>query len=713
MKNNMATQFSVPEGWRRAAYWAIFGLTLCVALWIRLDDLVAWHRTPQRAFHDNRPLLTTFDGYHYLAQARDLREGAYTEIDDLRGVPDSPRRPSFPPLIALMAAGLNVLTGVSLDWIGVLLPPILGLLLAVPLYLFGRLYGGGAMALTATFIGLCSAYYVYRSSAGWFDTDCMNVTFGLTTAYLFIQFGLHDGRRRFGYLAAGCACLALFLLWWDQSPTPVVIISLTPLAVAAALFYRPEGRERWLAAGVVLLVLILLLSWNGPQAIAAFFKKATGLFSYISKEQTGAFPNIGSSVFEQKPLDLGDLTGKTTGHFLPLLIGAAGLGLMFWRRRREAAPLGLLFLLGCFSFVYARRFLIFFNPFIAIGLGYAVQRLWDQRRRWPLMALAAPLLAVLACGLTVKNNLGKVYWPKEIPPIAAGIGRLAELSPPDAVAWAWWDHGYPVVYLGRRATINDGGVHSGLRTVCNAIPLAAAGERYAAAFMHFYVARGPRGLAELFKAAGGPARGMALLESVLGAGPDDAEPLIAGSGLAPAGQWREFFFPRQTRPIYLLLDLRLARTTYWWYWFGTWNVESRSGRHAKFTLLRGLRLEDGHILGPQVDIDPEQGRARYRGKSYRLGQCLITGHGGVRRVVDQRDGGLSFVFRQDEGVGALMEPAFAGTVFNTLFMRSDANSRYFTRVAERYPYYQIWKVASSERPFGAPFDQPALPVPTP
>jgi len=76
----------------------------------------------------------------------------------------------------VIAAGLAKITPFSLNWIGAVLPALLGLLLALPLYALGRFYGGPAMGLTAVLMGLLSHYYVYRSSLGWFDTDCMNVT---------------------------------------------------------------------------------------------------------------------------------------------------------------------------------------------------------------------------------------------------------------------------------------------------------------------------------------------------------------------------------------------------------------------------------------------------------------------------------------------------------------------------------------------------------
>ena len=415
---------------------------------------------------------------------------------------------------------------------------------------------------------------------------------------------------------------------------------------------------------------------------------------YISKAQTGDFPNIGVSVFEQKRLVFNDLVQKSTGNLFTFIFGAAGLGWLFWRRRRQAAALGLLFLMGCFSFLFARRFLIFLNPFIAIGLGYMTQQLWNLRRRWPVLQTAVPVLALLVCFGVVKSSLGKVYWPKEIPPITAGIERLASLTPADAVVWAWWDHGYPIVYWGKRATINDGSLHSGLRTVCNAIPLASHSQRYAAGFMHFYVARGTTGIISLFDALGSPSKGMALIEGVFTIGPQGADALISKAGLEPLEQWRDFFFPIQHRELYLFLDLRLARTTYWWYWFGTWDVGSRSGRHANFKLIRNLHREGNHISGPDIDVHLGNGVAAYKRKTYRLDQFYCLNGTELTHTSYGAPGDVVFAFRQDDGVGALLEPSFARTVFNQLFILSDAQPSYFTRVAENYPYYQIWKVTT-------------------
>jgi dolichyl-diphosphooligosaccharide--protein glycosyltransferase len=159
-------------------YWGVLTLIVLAALWLRVDDLIAWRQRPQQAFFQGRPLMITFDGYYYLSLARDLLEGTYEDLDSQRGVPASPPRPMPPPLLSLLTAAIARWTAWPLEWIALLLPPLLGVGLAVPLLLLSGLYGGRLIALVAVTMGLFPPYYVYRSHMGWFDTDCLNVKIG-------------------------------------------------------------------------------------------------------------------------------------------------------------------------------------------------------------------------------------------------------------------------------------------------------------------------------------------------------------------------------------------------------------------------------------------------------------------------------------------------------------------------------------------------------
>ncbi|MBI5552185.1 MAG: hypothetical protein HY911_11820 [Desulfobacterales bacterium] len=680
-----------------ALYWCVLVLVLLGALWLRVDDLVAWRQRPQHAFFDGRPLLITFDGYYYLALARDILQASYAELDSLRGVPASPLRPMPPPLLSLLTAAIARLTSWPLEWIALLLPPLLGLLLAVPVLLLSRLYGGRLMSLVALAMALFPRYYVYRSHLGWFDTDCLNVTFLLTSCYLFIRFGLSPGLRRYAWLAGGLAAYLLFMLWWDQTPAIVTLLCLTPLGIVLLLYYRPRGRELRIALGAGLAVMAAVALWQGPGVLVAPLRHAFEQLDYIAQRQGEDFPNVGVSVHEQKQLALADMVAMSTGHPLSFALGLAGLVALFQRHRRRAAALIVPVAVGGLTFIFARRFLIFLTPFLAVGLGYAAQWAWGLRRRWAFLKYATPLLIALVVFLPFRESLARVYWPKESPPMIAGMAHLARSTDEKALVWAWWDHGYPLRYWSQRATINDGSLHGGVRTVSNAIPLAAPDEALAARFMRFYAVQGPAGLEKLFAAAQGPAAGLELLKAVLAAGPQKAAALIEQAGLAPLAQWHAFFFPDPGREIYLFLDLRLARTAYWWYWFGTWDPRRREGVHPLFKWLPDGRRTDDTISSKDFSADLRQGSIALDGKTYPLAAVHIHDGRGWNEQRYGRDQGLVFTYHAPTQSGALMDRTFSECLFGRLFLFQKNDPAVFSLHAEQYPYYQIWRVRAEKR----------------
>lgn len=682
------------ERMRRWVLWLAICAILMAALSIRLDDLRAWTDQPHRAFHNGQPILTNFDGYFYLSLARDLLENEYDPIDALRGVPELQKRPMPPPLISLITAAIAKISSISIDWIAALLPAFLGLLLAVPLYLFSRLFGGGVMVTVALGVGLSARYYVYRSNIGWFDTDCLNATFALMIIYLFLRFGMVSTYRRYAYLAGGFCIFLLFLLWWDQTRTAVMLITLCPLAVVVALFYRPKGRERWLALATVAAIVMGLLIWNGPQVFRLPVEKTLVALGYITKTQIGQFPNTAQSVMEQTRPELQSLARISTGNLATFIVGLAGLTWLLINQKRRAVPLMVVLGLGCLAFLFARRFTIFLNPVLAIGLGYAAQQLWDLRSKWPPLKYLAPAGALLVCLLSAKDSWNRVYWPKEIPPIVEGMQLLNQTTAGNALVWAWWDHGYPLRYWSRRATINDGSLHNGPRTVSNAIPLSSSNPRQAANFIQFYVVRGVQGLQTVIDRSETPAAGIRLMQHVFEAGPEQAESLLGSSGLVPVDEWRRFFFPPQERDIYLFLDLRLARTAYWWHWFGTWDMASQKGIHGQFQLFRNCRLGNQRLEGKELSIDLASGVLVLQKRRLPLARFYHNDGRHVRRIDYPRSKGLFFAFHEASRVGALMDRTFSETVFNQLYMYENPDLRYFSLHAQRFPYYQIWQVTS-------------------
>lgn len=673
-------------------HWTCLIAIVLLALWVRMDDLAAWNRNPSKAFYRQQPLLIAQDGYYYLSLAKDLQQGKYASHDDLRGVPTPQKRPWPPPLLSLLAVAFATIFSVSLNWSAVLLPPVLGLTAAGPLYLIGRWYGGRIMALVAVGVGLCANYYVYRSSPGWFDTDCMNITFGLLIPYCLMRFGHEPSHRKYFFLAAGLVLYGLFILWWDQARALVTIVSITPLMLVALLYFRPRGKERRLAIGGGIMLLALLVWWHGPTGIIAPMDQLGSIFSSVSNEASGLFPGTGHSVTEPASVNMDVVSSMTTGDQTTLFIGILGIAWMGVVYRHRLLVLLPLALLAGLSLIIPSAFLIFLNPLIALGLGFLAQQIWNGRDRHTAIYYGAPLIAALLCLSPAKYSLATFYWAKETVPIIDGFKTLSANTPQDAVVWAWWDHGYPLRYWAQRATINDRHLHSVERTVCNALPLAAPSQQLSANFISFYATRGVEGLNRVFEEIKDYSKAMVWIENILTAGPRNSRPIIKRAGLMPEEQWHEFFFPRQQRELYLFLDLRDAQAAYGWYRYGTWDFARQDGRRPQFTFIENIQVDGKHIKGSQIEAYLGKGLVTYRQKTYAMARSYLTDGANQTQTKYTAKDGLIMATHKKSGTAALMDQSFARSTFSQLYALWSPDPAYFTLVAADYPHYQIWKV---------------------
>jgi dolichyl-diphosphooligosaccharide--protein glycosyltransferase len=681
-----------------------FLLILLVGFVVRIEDLRDWQAHPEKAFFQEEPLLITYDGYYYLSLARDLVEGTYTPVNSLRTVPDSPSRPVPPPLLSVLAAAVAGITNISLNWIGCVLPTVCGITLAFPLYFLGRVYGGPVMGLTAALIGLLSNNLVYRSSLGWFDTDCLNVTFAMLAAWCFLRFGLEKGLNRYVYFIAGIVTYILFLWWWNTTPEAVTAIAMLPLAIALIVFYRPRGREAVVFVCSVAAVVLLIFSWQGFDLLLQIKDALFSQFAYISKQETSYFPNVGQLVSEQGKSYLLEIVASTTDSYPTFFLSVVGLLLLVFRYPGKSLFLLAPCILSCFSLLFAKRFIIFLAPMTALGLGFLVSEAWRLRTRYRVLTGAVPIFVILTAAITLKTDMGQTYWPKIDPALVAGMDQIRKNTPEDAVVWAWWDLGYPMIYWSKRATITDGTFHGGERSVYDAVPFAVSDFRLAANFIRFYVARGPKGFQAFYKAVGNdPAGGFAYIKKILAAGPEQGRDILAGISLAPVDgrvgvqDWLAFFFPPSTRPVYLFLDYTMTRTSYWWYWLGTWDIAKHDGTHPRSRSFFQVRVRRDYTeAGNRHDLyaDLAAGKVTTPEQIVPLKSAQIYNEKGLlhARHYSCTENNFLDVYAPG-GLAVLQNSVLVGSLFNRFFLRHE-NSRYFQPVQRETPVFQVYRVAA-------------------
>ncbi len=675
-------------------------LIIFIGFLFRMEDLGQWKKDEAKAFFNREPLLTTFDGYFYLSLAKDLVEDTYRESDEKRSIPDSPPRPSPPPLISVLAAGIANLTSYSLNWIGALLPAILGPLLAVPLYLMGRHLGGPVTGLITSLFALLYPFYISRSNLGRFDTDCLNVTFIVSFTYLFLRFGIVTSNKRYIYFIASVLIYILFLWWWDQTPAVVTVVTFLPFVVSLLFFYRPHKKEAIIFSSILALMILGAIIIKGPNTFLNLLKTLFQHYLYISKDSGGDFPNIGVTISEQTGISLSRILSHTTIHIFPFFFAIVGFALLLWKNFRHCLFFISLFILSILSFIYADRFVIFFSPVVALGTGYGFSYLWDLRHRFVPLYIISPALLILFIIPLYTRNGESIQWPVVSGLVAEGMDTVQKKTPTDAVVWAWWDQGYALTYLARRATINDGSTHSGERTYYNAIPFSTDSFRFAANFMHFYVKRGVEGV-DIFCKATGSTRleCINLIKEILTQGPAKARVIISRTTPKQSGEfktpedWLNFFFPTDKRPVYLFLDYRLTKTADWWYWFGTWDIGKQDGVHPAYLPYYNLTHEGNKIAGSHgLEFNKDSGRLRIDNGMVTVSSLVIWKMDNFYEKKYNNTGKYKFEMFEEGQFGALMDDKISETVFNKLFIRHKYPPDYFQPVELFTPFYQIWQV---------------------
>jgi len=687
---------------------AVLILIFFVGFFARFEDYFQLRTKPEIFLFNQQPILATGDGYYYLRLASDLAEGQYNALDAQRRYPDSPPRPSPPPMLSVVTAAAHKVLRASLDWVAVLLPVLVAPLLLLPVYGLTRALGGGsAMGLTAALMAVVSEYYVGRSRLGVFDTDCLIVTLTMAICYFIVRFALDPSTRRYWYACAAAAGFGLYLWWWDQAPEVVSAICLSMFAIAVVFFYRPTRREGLVFAGALAGLTAVFLGWRGLDAPVSLVRGALERLTFVAGSQAGPFPSTVGDVRELQVLGFVRTAELTAGHASLFVLACAGYVWFLAGLKRRALLLAVPTLLAFMPVVFGNRFLIFQVPVIAMGIGYLAERLWRLRETWKPAWVAAVLLALFPPALCFARSTARVFRP----PIASSMGAIEaviEKTPAGATLWTNWWHGYPVQYYARRAVITDGGSLEGPRLVYQNLPLAESDDRLAANFMQFWVGNGSAGMERLYEATNHDhAAALALLRAVCAAGPRSAAAAIEtalGSGrlhtsatLNTADDWLSFFFPAPAPPIYLLLTQDMTTSTVW-FERGTWDVTRRKGADVYYRPHYGVRPADGHLRGRGgFDVDLESGiihevDAGGVTRSYPLNSLAALTGSGMETTEFNRLEGLNFEWIPPLGFGATMSPAIARSVFNRRFIRHESQTSYFRLVVTKTPYYQIWEV---------------------
>jgi hypothetical protein len=618
-----------PKGFPRSVAVLVVVLTVVCFLVIHVSHLAHLNKNKQSFFYDqNIPVMITFDAYYYLRLTSDLIKGQYHDVDEKR--PGS-ERPRPVPLLVSMTALIYQITDIPIERVAFYLPPVLSSLMFIVYLLWGYTLGGPFVALAASLAGTSSYGWSRCTWAGNFDTDCLIPVFVYLIMFCMYQFANTQSPMRFIHLIGSLCLTSIFGLWW--TPGTNLGLILIAFTYSTSFFVISSRGERLLKiCSLTLMSAACLLAILGHFGI--FPSPLNGLlgpeFEYLNlkmKSSSALFPNVAESISELKPLSIEQFAAGSGGNEIAILISTVGLFILFYKKREMSGFLlpGLLF--GIASF-FSRRFLIFYVPVYAIGIGYLLGEVflnskWLQKipnllGRWGIWASTLILLLYPSFYSTLTEHVEPIITAHDV-----HLARsIADVTGSQSVIWAWWDMGYFLQYITGRKTFIDGGMQSPERTFITAYPLACEDALLSRNWMRFFTSRDLSGLETVASRLGDIPRAMSFLKDALG-NPSELDNILDKYGQNNSPFWRQYLFPEAQT--FLYLDYATLYKIYWWYYFGTWDFEHKQGIHpviirrpvaeAPSLEVSGLFMESGRVfrIVKTITVDPA-GRGIDEGK---------------------------------------------------------------------------------------------------
>ena len=430
-------------------------LAIClVGFYIRFDNLYTWLGNKNSFFTSSGlPVTLGADPYYYLDIARDLLAGKIIKFDQLRNFPDGGVRPSAAPLLSVLLAAATFLGRQPLEWVAVLIPPFLGILLAIPVYFLGVVLTLDAAipfsrarrvdlseakftgALAALF-ALLSPPLVIRSSIGWCDTDILNVTFSVACLVPALGFAVANsqGAAR-KYFLVWLVLLLAFAWWWDQALTPVLFLGGAPMLLALWQARDRFSRRQKLYALPALIFLLLLFAWKG-EGLPAFQK----LFSYVfGTDSSPVFPAFEGLVDEQVNRSFWEIATDIGGNPFLYFGSLVGLVLLPFLAGRKTLFLFPLLVVNALA-LQGMRFMIFAAPIFSLGLAtlflvviLLLRKIYQFR--FLLVVLLALILARSPLAASQAYNGGR---PVLMPGVYEGMQVLAGSAPARSTSLNGW-----------------------------------------------------------------------------------------------------------------------------------------------------------------------------------------------------------------------------------------------------------------------------------
>jgi len=639
-------------------------IPLTVGLKIRLDDLKVWERYKQFFFYQGRALFTSYDAFYFAKFGKDYLEGTYKggKKDPLRFVPDNATYPEIIPMESWLGAKIAKSQGTYIENVSVWLTPALAVLVVIPLvFYFYELRlpftGFGASLLTVV-----SLLYLVRTSIARFDTDSLNLFFPFTIALFLLHYFKTEGKERIiSLLLAGVASQLYY--WWYQHPG-INLAIFTFFVIAFFFTKRFKTKELFLA----FLFFNPVLVFEGITNLVGLTK--TYIINYFKPEVQG-FPNISMSISEVRHVNVPQIGKFTCGNELLFFVGIAGFFFLLLRKFYETLILIPIFLIGLMAFFGGNRFAMYLAPFVGAGLGYVFDLLIGTLKKEKLKLGGYLVGFLLLTGTIIAFNslsFKVIARPKITPQLEGDFLKLKSLTPKGSWVWTWWDYGYAIQYLSRRATYHDGGSQKSPKTYFVATSYSTPNPQVAYNVILGISNLGAEGIRELLK-----------------------------KGKRPEEIREEVFKGKYSKkiksPVYWAFTEDEIGKFFWINYFGTWNFKLERGERNGIIELNFCRESKGELLCKNAVFDKLLGKVVLNGRSLPVKRYVIKGSE-IKELDYGNPLGITIekVITKRGTLYLLMAEQPFRSMFNQMYILRNYDKNLFKLVYDDFPTMVLYKV---------------------
>lgn len=398
----------------------------------------------------------------------------------------------------------DVFPSVSLAAFFFYVPVIYALFFLVLLFFFVRKWSTDLTASLAVLLVGLVPKIILRSSAGWFDTDSLNAILALAIGWSLAE-GSSEGRSLKGAVAFSMLAgifQGIFVLawggWWFMG---VVALAFYALLFLADLKNREAvpgriARAAVLLASYVLVTFVFAYGLAGVNVFAVLgeflrHEVCSGMGS-VGLGAGNIWPDTFKTVAELAPVGFREIVRGFFGYGI-FALSAVGFGVMAvagWRGRTR--PFVILLLCWFFFMLVAsfksNRFIFFLAiPFFILAAvfwgNWMPQKLPELRSSLKRLLGGAVFLACILFMVLGVIRRGIAHAESIFPLMNDSWHKaliwLADSTPPDSIANAWWDYGYWIKYYGKRRVVFDNGTQTGQLSYWMARVLTSRDEREA------------------------------------------------------------------------------------------------------------------------------------------------------------------------------------------------------------------------------------------